>query len=158
MIIFGIDPGTARMGWGVIDTNGGSPKARIFGCITTEKEETPPHRLMILHNALTVLLSKHRPDIISIEEIYFATNAKTIIPVGQARGVALLAAGQLNIPVVSYSPPAVKKIITGDGRADKKMIQQKVTILLQLKEVPKPDDVADALAIALTHAYLQKPI
>ncbi|MBI4029176.1 MAG: crossover junction endodeoxyribonuclease RuvC [Candidatus Blackburnbacteria bacterium] len=153
MVIFGVDPGTARCGWGIIETNGANPKALHFGCITTEKTESAPNRLLLLYTTLSMLLAKHKPDIMSIEEIFFARNAKTIIPVGQARGIALLAAAQYKIPVVSYSPPAVKRIVTGDGRADKKQIQQRITRLLHLEEMPKSDDTADALAIALTHAF-----
>lgn len=156
MIILGIDPGTARLGWGIIETKGANSKAVFFGCITTEATRAPPARLLHLHGELTKLLSKHKPDCMSIEELFFTKNAKTIIPVGQARGVAILAAAQKNISVVSYSPLAVKRAITGNGNADKKQVQLMITRLLRLSEVPKPDDTADALAIALTHAYSYK--
>lgn len=156
MIIFGVDPGTARMGWGIVDTNGGNIHAVRYGCITTEKTESPPNRLLILYTALMDLLAKHTADVISLEQLFFATNAKTIIPVGESRGIVLLTAAQKKIPVVSYSPLAVKRAITGDGRADKKQVQYMVTRLLHLTEMPKPDDTADALAVALTHAYSYK--
>lgn len=156
MIIFGIDPGTARMGWGVIDLERGNVKALAFGCITTKKTDDAPVRLLILYANLCKLLKTHQPDFLSIEELFFATNAKTIIPVGQARGVALLAAAQKKIPVVSYSPLSVKRTITGDGQGDKTQVGRMVTRLLHLKDVPKPDDTADALALALTHAYSYK--
>lgn len=156
MIIFGIDPGTARLGWGIIDTKTTNPSALTFGCITTDSTNHPPERLLILYKKLMQLLSKYKPDCVSIEELFFTKNAKTIIPVGQARGVAILAAAQKNISVISYAPLAVKRAITGDGKADKKQVQLMITRLLHLSEVPKPDDTADALAIALTHAYSYK--
>ena len=156
MIIFGIDPGTARLGWGIIDTKTPNPHAVTFGCITTDTSHSAPQRLLIIHKELTDLLETHKPDCVSIEELFFAKNAKTIIPVGQARGVAILAAAQKNIPVVSYSPLTIKRAITGDGKADKKQVQYMITKLLHLSKVPTPDDTADALAIALTHAYSYK--
>lgn len=156
MIIFGIDPGTARLGWGIVDTKGANSKAINFGCIVTASTSSPPARLLHLHSELTKLFSKHKPDCVSIEELFFAKNAKTIIPVGQARGVAILAAAQKNISVVSYSPLTVKRAITGNGNADKKQVQLMVIRLLHLTEIPKPDDTADALALALTHAYSYK--
>lgn len=153
MTILGIDPGTARVGWAVIETNGKHSTATIYGCIETDKLEKPQDRLLIIYNLLLPIIAKHKPAWVSIEELFFASNAKTVMAVGQARGVILLAAAQHNVPVVSYSPPSVKLTICGDGRADKKEVQKRVTKLLKLKEIPKPDDTADALAIALTHAY-----
>ncbi len=156
MIIFGIDPGTARLGWGIIDTKTNNPSALTFGCITTDSTSLPPDRLLIIYKELSQLLSKHKPDCVCIEDLFFAKNAKTLIPVGQARGVAILAAAQKHIPVVSYSPLAIKRAITGDGKADKKQVQYMITRLLHLSQIPTPDDTADALAIALTHAYSYK--
>ncbi len=153
MVIFGIDPGTARVGWAVIESGKNGFSARIYGCIETDKLETPQARLLTIYNELMPLVGKHKPDHISIEELFFATNAKTVMAVGQARGVVILTAAQHNIPVTSYSPPSVKLTICGNGRADKKDVQKQITKLLRLREVPKPDDTADALAIALTHAY-----
>ncbi len=156
MVIFGIDPGTARVGWAIIDTNGANPKALHFGCITTQKDTPAPDRLLVIYKHIVSLLAKYKPHCVSVEKLFFAKNAKTIIPVGQSRGVILLAAAQKKIPVVSYSPLAVKRTICGDGNADKAQVQRMVTRLLHLKEVPTPDDTADALAIALTHAYSYK--
>lgn len=153
MTILGIDPGTARVGWAVIQTNGKHSVATIYGCIETDKLEKPQDRLLTIYKKLLPIFAKHKPAFVSIEELFFATNAKTVMSVGQARGVVLLAAATHNVAVVSYSPPSVKLTITGDGRADKKEVQKQVTKLLKLKEIPKPDDTADALAIALTHAY-----
>lgn len=153
MTIFGVDPGTARVGWAVLDAVGKKTVAKTYGCIETKKTESPQNRLLIIYKQLITLLGRHRPQFLSLEELFFATNAKTVMAVGQARGVVLLAAAHYKIPVISYSPPSVKLTICGDGRADKKEVQKMVTKLLRLKEIPKPDDTADALAIALTHAY-----
>ncbi len=151
MIIFGVDPGTARLGWGVIKKN--APVA--YGCITTEPQ-SPGRRLVSIYDKLRLLLKKYRPDVLAIEELFFAVNAKTVIPVAEARGVVLLAATQENIPIASYTPLVVKQTITGSGRAEKKQVQRMVQLLLKLKTIPKPDDSADALAIALTHAFTKR--
>lgn len=153
MLIFGVDPGTARVGWAVIRVSGKKLVAKTFGCIETPKTDLPQTRLLAIYQKLVSLLARHRPDYLSLEALFFATNAKTVMAVGQARGVVLLAAAGQSIPVVSYSPPSVKLTICGDGRADKKEVQLKVKKLLRLKDIPKPDDAADALAIALTHAF-----
>lgn len=153
MTIFGVDPGTARVGWAVVDAVGKKTTAKFYGCIETEKTDSPQKRLLIIYNELLGLLKRHKPTYLSLEELFFATNAKTVMSVGQARGVVLLAAAYHKIPVISYSPPSVKLTICGNGRADKKEVQKMVTKLLKLPEIPKPDDTADALAIALTHAY-----
>ncbi|HUD20222.1 MAG TPA: crossover junction endodeoxyribonuclease RuvC [Patescibacteria group bacterium] len=153
MIIMGVDPGFARVGWAIIEHKASRITPKAYGCIETEKTETLPNRLMITHNAIQTLIKRFSPDCMSVEELYFATNAKTAISVGQARGVILLAAAQKNIPVVSYSPLTIKRTICGDGKADKSQIGRMVTKILKLKEIPKPDDTADALAIALTHGY-----
>jgi len=156
MRILGIDPGIARVGWAVIETHTPEPAPVSFGCITTQKEEKPEKRLSRIHAAIRLLCKKFRPDVMSVEELFFATNAKTAIGVGQSRGVILLAAALAKIPVVSYTPLAVKRAITGDGAADKKQVTAMVVRILQLKNPPKPDDTADALAIAMTHAYSYK--
>jgi len=153
MTIFGVDPGTARVGWAVLDAVGGKTVAKTYGCIETEKTKTPQERLLTIYHQLLTLLKRHKPTYLSLEELFFATNAKTVMAVGQARGVVLLAAAYQKIPVISYSPPSVKLTICGNGRADKKEVQKRVTKLLRLPEIPTPDDTADALAIALTHAY-----
>jgi crossover junction endodeoxyribonuclease RuvC len=153
MIILGIDPGIARVGWAVIKTGKPDPSDVSYGCITTEKEDIPEVRLLQIHSAINVLCKKFHPDCMSVEDLFFATNAKTAIGVGQSRGVILLAAAQFKIPVVSYSPLAVKRAITGDGNADKNQVASMVIRTLKLKTAPKLDDTADALAIAMTHAY-----
>lgn len=156
MIILGIDPGTARMGWACIEVDKGNAKAIGFNCITTHSAEPPEKRLQKLYSELKYLIRIHKPNAIALEELYFATNAKTVIPVAQARGVVLLAAAENSLPVVSYTPLVVKLTITGSGRAEKIQVQQMVMRLLKLDRPPTPDDTADALAIALTHAYSYK--
>jgi crossover junction endodeoxyribonuclease RuvC len=156
MRILGIDPGIARVGWAVIETHIPEPTPISFGCITTEKNEKPETRLSQIHTAIKLLCKKFHPDCMSVEELFFATNAKTAIGVGQSRGVILLAAAEAHIPVVSYTPLAVKRAITGDGTADKKQVASMVVRILKLAKAPKLDDTADALAIAMTHAYSYK--
>lgn len=154
--IMGVDPGTARVGWGVIEEKNGQVTAKAYGCITTKKEDLPHHRLSQIFSAFSKLLATYKPDCVSVEDLFFATNAKTAIAVGQARGVILLAAAQARLPVISYSPMTVKKTIVGTGRAEKAQVGKMITRLLRLKEMPKPDDTADALAIAATHGYSYK--
>jgi crossover junction endodeoxyribonuclease RuvC len=153
MIILGLDPGTARVGWGVIQTDGTHCESIAYGLIETNKETLPEIRLQEIYIALNTLIKTYKPDAVSIEELFFATNAKTAIAVGQARGVLLLSCATNHVKTASYSPLAIKRCITGDGKADKRQVQYMVTKQLRLKETPQPDDVADALAIALTHAF-----
>lgn len=156
MRIMGIDPGTARAGWAIVDTNGSQLVTQSYGCITTTPTDTPAKRLLEIYETLQSLLRTYRPDCLAIEDLFYATNAKTVIPVGEARGVAMLAAAYYGIPVVSYTPLAIKRAVCGDGAADKKQVQRMVMRLLKLAQIPKPDDAADALATALTHAYSYK--
>lgn len=156
MKIIGIDPGIARVGWAVIETKGYEPNALAFGCISTDQTDTPQHRLMAIHTSLSSILQTYSPDIMSIEDLFFATNAKTAFIVGQARGVIILGAEQHCIHTVSYTPLAVKRAICGDGHADKKQILAMIMKIYKLIRPPKPDDTADALAIAATHAYSYK--
>lgn len=156
MKIVGVDPGTARIGWGVIDESKGFVRTLSYGCITTDPSESSDQRLLVLYDKLLVILKKEKPDCVAVEELFFTVNAKTAIPVAQARGVTLLAAAKTKVPVVSYTPKAVKLTVTGSGNADKMQVGKMVTRLLKLPQVPTPDDTADALAIALTHAYSYK--
>jgi crossover junction endodeoxyribonuclease RuvC len=156
MIILGIDPGTARIGWAILETVTATIRVIRYGCITTPEKTSPESRLVRIFNEVGALIDEYNPDALSIESLFFATNAKTAIAVGEARGVILLSAGRKKIPVISYSPLTVKKTITGYGQADKKQVQQMVKQILKLKEIPQPDDTADAVAIALTHAYSYK--
>lgn len=156
MRILGIDPGIARVGWAVIETHTPQPAVISFGCISTQKDEKAERRLLEIHQAINLLCRKFHPDCMSVEDLFFATNAKTAIGVGQSRGVILLSAAQSRVPVVSYTPLAVKRAVTGDGKADKKQVMSMVVRILKLKKAPKLDDTADALAIAMTHAYSYK--
>lgn len=156
MRILGIDPGTARVGWALIDDQSGKPLPAAYGLITTEAAEQPETRLLQIHRELLALIGQYKPNVVGVEELFFSTNAKTVIPVAQARGIVLLTAAEQNLPVVSYSPLVVKRTICGDGRADKVQVQHMIARILHLAHAPKPDDVADAVAIALTHAYSYK--
>jgi crossover junction endodeoxyribonuclease RuvC len=156
MIITGIDPGTARIGWSVISLVSGKIIPLKYGCIEITPETPMPTRLLIIYRTLTKIFKQYKPDCLSIEDIFFATNAKTAISVGQARGVILLVAASLKIPTFSYSPMTIKQTICGTGAAEKKQVQYMVKATLKLDSVPQPDDTADAIAVALTHAYLYK--
>ncbi len=153
MRIIGIDPGIARTGWGIIEKNGSKLIAVKFGCFETRSEETMPNRLKNIFSFLTGLINEYHPGALAIEELFFNTNAKTALIVGQARGVVMLSAAIKDIPVSVYTPLQVKIAITGYGRAEKSQIGQMVKVLLKLSSIPTPDDTADALAIALTHAF-----
>lgn len=155
MRIFGVDPGTARLGWGVVEKNKSTTTALVYGCIATQPS-APELRLATMYKELSALLKKYKPDVLAIEDLFFAVNAKTVIPVAEARGIVLLSAAQANIPVISYTPLVIKQTITGSGSADKRQMQKMIQLLLKLKEIPKPDDTADALAIAMTHAYTKR--
>lgn len=156
MIILGIDPGIARVGWAVLSVVGAKLTPISYDCIETEKEKTPEKRLSEIYASLTQLIKKYSPEVMAVEDLFFATNAKTAISVGQSRGVILLTAAHEHIPVVSYSPLAVKRAITGDGKADKKQVSRMVTLTLKLPKTPLLDDTTDAIAIGMTHAYSYK--
>jgi len=151
-VILGIDPGIARMGYGAVLQEGNRMRALDFGTLTTGKEGSPERRLTEIFGKLQKVLRKVRPSVVAMEELYFARNAKTAVAVGQARGVALLACGLAGVPVFGYKPLEIKQAVAGHGSADKGQVQRMVKALLGLSEIPKPDDTADALAAALTHA------
>ena len=150
MIILGIDPGTAITGYGIIKKTSKSLKVIEYGQINTSKDTNHEIRLKEIYNEITKLLNKHKPDILAVEKLFFFKNAKTLIPVSQSRGIVLLAGAKKNIPIYEFTPLQVKLIITGYGRADKKDVQKQIKKILKLKEIPRPDDVADALGVALT--------
>lgn len=156
MNIIGIDPGIGRTGWGVVSKEGQKITPVNYGCIETPPSQLMPDRLFALHKSLAEIINKESPVCLAIEDLFFNTNAKTALVVGQARGVVLLTAAEFNIPVAIYTPLQVKIAMTGYGRAEKAQIGQMVKIILKLQSVPKPDDTADALAIALTHAFTAK--
>lgn len=150
MIILGIDPGTATTGFGVIEKRkNGSWKAVEFGVITTDKHLSDAQRLNILVKDLRVIINKYKPHAAGVEKIYFTTNQKTVITVAQARGAILLILEQMQIPIREFTPLQVKSTVTGYGGADKKQVQFMIKREFNLKTLPKPDDAADALAIAL---------
>lgn len=150
-ITLGIDPGTARLGYGLIH-GGLHPKLIDAGVIETWPDEPMPKRLVTLYDSVTELIAEFHPAVLAIERLLFAQNVTTAIPVGQARGVVLLAAAQADIPVAEYAPSEVKHAITGYGKADKQQMQEMVRMILNLTRVPQPDDAADALAVAICHA------
>ena len=152
MIILGIDPGYAIIGWGVIRYERGKFIPVDFGAITTAAGVPFNRRLEIIYDELTALLARHTPDAVAVEKLYFQTNAKTAIDVAQARGVIMLALQKGGAPVFEYTPLQVKSAVTGFGQAQKPQVMEMTKRLLRLKAVPKPDDTADALAIAICHA------
>lgn len=156
MIILGIDPGTATTGFGVIRVEGMRREIIDCGVISTHKDTPHPARLAELHADLTELIKRHTPDTAAVEKLFFATNVTTAMTVGEARGVALLTLQQAGVEIAEYTPLQVKQGITGYGKATKRQVQEMVKAQLKLEVVPKPDDAADALAIALTHAGQRK--
>lgn len=152
MIILGIDPGTATTGFGVIKKDK-ELKLIEYGCIKTAADLKTAERLKELHSQLNNLIKKYTPDMVAVEDIFFFKNLKTAIKVSQARGVILLTAANLKIPVFECTPLQVKQAITSYGRAEKIQVQKMVKILLNLEEIPKPDDAADALAVAICCAH-----
>jgi len=156
MKILGVDPGIGRVGWGIIEEEKGILKAIKFDCFETKVGEKTELRLQQINQFLVNIIDTEKPDCASVEKLFFAANSKTAIVVGEARGAILLSISQAGLPVFSYTPLQVKQALTGYGRADKKQIQYMVMTLLNLKEIPKQDDAADALAIAITHAFSYK--
>ena len=153
MRIIGLDPGTATTGYGIIDVNDGEFDVVEYGVITTKAHTPMQERLQIIYEDLNSLLSEYKPDTAAVEELFFGRNVTTAITVGQARGVLLLALSQANIPFGEYSPPKIKDAVTGYGKAEKPQVQMMVRNLLNLDEIPRPDDAADGLAVAITHYY-----
>lgn len=149
----GIDPGIGRMGWAIIDGTRQKPIAQAFGCLETDATETLADRLVLVHKKVQELMKTYKPEAMAIEDLFFNKNVKTAFIVGQARGVILLAAAQNKIPISVYTPLAVKSAVSGYGRAEKKQVGRMIQLILHLKTIPTPDDTADALAIALTHAF-----
>ena len=152
MRILGIDPGYALMGYGVIEQNGNRMKVIECGSISTGPSASMPERLKYLYSSLMDIIADTDPEHAALEELFYNTNAKTVINVGQARGVAVLACVNSGLPGAEYTPLQVKQALVGDGRAEKKQVQQMVKAILGLEKVPRPDDTADALAVAICHA------
>jgi crossover junction endodeoxyribonuclease RuvC len=158
VIVLGIDPGTAAMGYGVVDRTGGRLRAIDYGCITTTPDMTLPERLRVIHEHVVELIETHRPDVVAVERLFFSRNAQTAFAVGQARGVVLLASAQADVPVREATPSEVKVAVTGYGAADKEQVGRMVAVILELSEVPHPDDASDALAIAITIANSERTV
>lgn len=159
MRILGIDPGTGICGFGVIEiSNDNRPKMLDNGVITTPAHTPLPERLEDIYNSMHEIIKLNKPDVVSIEKLFFTKNITTGISVAEARGICLLVAKQNGLPIFEYTPNEIKKTMTGYGNADKKQMQEMVKIRLGLKSVPKPDDAADALAAALTHLYISKTL
>lgn len=151
MIILGIDPGIAIVGYGIVECNGNHFKVLGYGHIETSSKTLFPDRLKSVYDEMINIIDKYNPSELAIEELFFNKNAKTAIKVGQARGVEILAAKNMGLEIYEYTPLQVKQAVVGYGRAEKHQVQEMVKILLNLEKTPKPDDVADALAIAICH-------
>jgi crossover junction endodeoxyribonuclease RuvC len=153
MVILGIDPGTARCGFGAIEERGGVLRLLECGLIDTPAGTSAGARLAAIYSRLNELISTHKPDTVAVEELFYGNNAKTAIAVGQARGVILLAAANNGIATAEYTPPQIKLAVTGYGKADKEQVRSMVKTVLKLKELRGHDDVSDAVAVAVCHAF-----
>ncbi len=153
MVILGIDPGYAIVGWGAIEYSHGRFRVLGYGAITTEATTPFPERLQIIYNDMCYLFEKYQPEAMSMEKLFYHTNQKTVIDVAQARGVITLSAQMYGKDIFEYTPLQVKQAVTGYGRAEKKQMMEMTKNILGLPSVPKPDDTADALAMAICHAH-----
>ncbi len=153
MVILGIDPGIAIVGYGIIKYEGNQFRVIDYGVITTPSSMELPERLKVVYEDMSQLIQKYQPDVVAVEELFFNTNVKTAITVGHGRGVAILAGATAGLRVFEYTPLQVKQSVVGYGRAQKAQVQQMVKAILCLEKIPKPDDAADALAVAICHAH-----
>lgn len=153
MRVIGIDPGTAITGWGVVEGDGDALKMIAAGVITTVAGTPLPKRLQVIYRELTNIIAEQQPDSSAIEELFFSKNAKTALAVGHGRGAAMLALANADLSITEYKPLEVKQAITGHGGADKVQMQHMVKLLLSLDDIPRPDDAADALAVAICHLH-----
>ena len=156
MRIIGIDPGTGILGFGVIDAKAGKTKLVTAGVITTPAHTPLPDRLEEIYNGLTEIIAETKPEMMAIEKLFFARNVTTAMSVSHARGVAMLTGKQANLAIEEYTPLQIKQTMTGYGKADKKQVQEMVRLQLGLKDVPNPDDCADALAAAIMCAFINR--
>lgn len=152
MKILGIDPGTATTGFGLIAKDGAKLKSLDYGVISTSKDKEMHNRLEVLYDDINSLIKQHKPEVIVVEKLFFTSNITTAMTVSQARGVVLLAASKNKVPIAEYTPLQVKMAVSGYGKATKKQVQEMVKRILKLDSIPKPDDAADALAIAICHS------
>lgn len=153
MIILGIDPGYAIVGWGVLEYRANKFSVLGYGAITTDAHTPFPLRLQTIYNDMCYILEKYKPDVMSMEKLFYNNNAKTVIDVAQARGVITLSAQNYNVDIYEYTPLQVKQSVVGYGRAEKKQVMEMTRVILNLEKVPKPDDTADALAMAICHGH-----
>ena len=151
MIVLGIDPGYALMGWGVVENTGSSMRLLGYGCVETHAGTPMQYRLRTLQMGIRDLVSIYHPDDVAFEELFFSRNVTTALMVGAARGAAIIAAVEYTENLYEYTPMQIKQAVAGHGKADKRQIQEMVRLLLNMKEIPKPDDAADAIACAITH-------
>ncbi|MGD8967990.1 MAG: crossover junction endodeoxyribonuclease RuvC [Anaerolineae bacterium] len=151
--VLGIDPGTATTGYGIVEEDGNQLRAVVSGVIRTDADESTPARLQAIHRQIKKLAAEWQPAEAAVEELFFSRNVRTAMRVGQARGVAILALADAGLEVAEYTPLAIKQAVTGYGSADKTQMQEMVKMLLCLDEVPRPDDAADALAVAICHLH-----
>jgi crossover junction endodeoxyribonuclease RuvC len=157
MIVLGIDPGTAATGYGIVERTGSKLRMVDYGCFETLSTDNLPHRLLLIHQAVSELIAEHQPVLVGVERLFFNRNVQTAFAVGQARGAVLLAAAEAGVPVFEYGPHEVKMAVTGYGRADKAQVQRMVQVVLGMSVLPRPDDAADALAVAICLAHAQRP-
>ena len=157
MKIFGIDPGSERTGYGCIETHGSRHRLITCGAISSHASTAFPDRLLAIHRRLSALIAECRPDSVAVESLFFATNVRSALKLGHARGVAMLAAVEAGVPVFEYTPAEIKRAVVGYGRADKLQVQQMVKLVLGLASVPSPHDAADALAVAICHVHSRLP-
>lgn len=154
MVILGIDPGYAIVGWGVVEYYRSNFRVLGYGAITTDANTPFPERLQAIYNDMCYLFEKYKPEAMSMEKLFYNSNQKTVIDVAQARGVITLAAQMYGKDIFEYTPLQVKQSVTGYGRAEKKQVMEMTKNILGLKEIPKPDDTADALAMAICHGHV----
>ncbi|MFL5680369.1 MAG: crossover junction endodeoxyribonuclease RuvC [Chloroflexota bacterium] len=157
MIVLGIDPGTAALGYGIVERTGSRLRAVDYGVVVTSADLPLAERLLAIHTAVADLVQLHRPALVGVERLFFSKNAQTAFAVGQARGVVLLAASQHQVPVRDATPNEVKSAVAGYGAADKQQVQRMVRVVLAMEELPTPDDAADALAVAICVANSERP-
>ncbi|MFO7636148.1 MAG: crossover junction endodeoxyribonuclease RuvC [Clostridia bacterium] len=157
MVVMGIDPGFAITGYGIVSHAGNKFKTLEYGVVSTGTDMVFSQRLLRIYERLNELVDRYHPDFIAVEELFFNTNAKTALKVGHGRGVAVLCAALHNIELAEYTPLQIKQAVCGYGRADKAQMQQMIKVLLNLDSIPKPDDAADALGVAICHAHSYNP-
>jgi crossover junction endodeoxyribonuclease RuvC len=157
LIVLGVDPGTAATGYGIVERTGSRLRLVDYGCLQTLSTQPLPERLLHIHQAMSELIETHRPGLVGVERLFFNRNVQTAFAVGQARGAVLLAAAQAGVPVFEYGPHEVKMAVTGYGRAGKEQVQRMVQVVLGMAVLPRPDDAADALAVAICLAHAERP-